>query len=71
MRELRGKLKHTAKTPRRVVNDFRNSPQSGIDNPCFYAELLNQAVWFEGLGLGLKANGTGLAAPLFTIVTGR
>ncbi len=36
-----------------VVYDFRNPPHSGIDNPGFYAELLDQAVWLEGLGLDL------------------
>ena len=36
-----------------VVYDFRNPPHSGIDNPSFYAELLDQAVWLEGLGLNL------------------
>ena len=36
-----------------VVYDFRNPPQSGVDNPSFYAEVLDQAVWLEGLGLDL------------------
>ena len=36
-----------------VVYDFRNPPSSGTDNPTFYAELLHQAVWLEGIGLDL------------------
>ena len=36
-----------------VVYDFRNPPGSGIDNQTFYAELLEQAVWLDGLGLDL------------------
>ena len=36
-----------------VVYDFRNPPGSGIDNPRFYAEILDQAVWLEELGLDL------------------
>lgn len=36
-----------------VVYDFRNPPSSGIDNPAFYAEIMDQAVWLEGLSLDL------------------
>ena len=36
-----------------VVYDFRNPPDSGIDNQDFYAEILDQAVWLEGLGIDL------------------
>jgi alkanesulfonate monooxygenase SsuD/methylene tetrahydromethanopterin reductase-like flavin-dependent oxidoreductase (luciferase family) len=36
-----------------VVYDFRNPPSSGIDNQGFYAEILDQAVWLDGLGLDL------------------
>ncbi len=36
-----------------VVYDFRNPADSGISNPDFYAEIMEQAVWLEGLGLDL------------------
>ena len=36
-----------------VVYDFRNPPDSGIGNREFYAEILEQAVWLDGLGLDL------------------
>ncbi|MDP7547136.1 MAG: LLM class flavin-dependent oxidoreductase, partial [Alphaproteobacteria bacterium] len=36
-----------------VVYDFRNPPDSGIANQDFYAEILDQAVWLEGLGIDL------------------
>ncbi|MBT5899054.1 MAG: LLM class flavin-dependent oxidoreductase [Rhodospirillaceae bacterium] len=36
-----------------VVYDFRNPPQSGIDNQGLYAEIMEQAVWLDGLGLDL------------------
>jgi alkanesulfonate monooxygenase SsuD/methylene tetrahydromethanopterin reductase-like flavin-dependent oxidoreductase (luciferase family) len=36
-----------------VVYDFRNPPDSGISNQKFYAEILDQAVWLEGLGIDL------------------
>jgi alkanesulfonate monooxygenase SsuD/methylene tetrahydromethanopterin reductase-like flavin-dependent oxidoreductase (luciferase family) len=36
-----------------VVYDFRNPPDSGIDNQSFYADILDQAVWLEGLGIDL------------------
>jgi alkanesulfonate monooxygenase SsuD/methylene tetrahydromethanopterin reductase-like flavin-dependent oxidoreductase (luciferase family) len=41
--------------PRRfgVVYDFRNPPDSGIDTPRLYAEILDQVVWLERLGLDL------------------
>ena len=36
-----------------VVYDFRNPPDFGIDNQSFYAEILDQAVWLDGLGIDL------------------
>ena len=36
-----------------VVYDFRNPPDSGIDNQSFYAEILDQAVWLDSLGIDL------------------
>jgi alkanesulfonate monooxygenase SsuD/methylene tetrahydromethanopterin reductase-like flavin-dependent oxidoreductase (luciferase family) len=36
-----------------VVYDFRNPPDSGISNQDFYAEILEQAVWLDGLGIDL------------------
>lgn len=36
-----------------VVYDFRNPPDSGIDTPRLYAEILEQVVWLEQLGLDL------------------
>jgi len=36
-----------------VVYDFRNPPDSGISNQDFYAEILDQAVWLDGLGIDL------------------
>ncbi len=36
-----------------VVYDFRNPPDSGIDTPRLYAEILDQVVWLEQLGLDL------------------
>jgi len=36
-----------------VVYDFRNPPNSGIDNKTFYSEILEQAVWLDSLGLDL------------------
>jgi len=36
-----------------VVYDFRNPPQSGMDNPSFYAAILDQVAWLDGLGLDL------------------
>jgi alkanesulfonate monooxygenase SsuD/methylene tetrahydromethanopterin reductase-like flavin-dependent oxidoreductase (luciferase family) len=36
-----------------VVYDFRNPPDSGIDNPKLYAEILEQVTWLEQLGLDL------------------
>ena len=36
-----------------VVYDFRNPPDSGINNQDFYAEIMEQAVWLDGLGLDL------------------
>ncbi|MBV38848.1 MAG: hypothetical protein CMM23_09395 [Rhodospirillaceae bacterium] len=36
-----------------VVYDFRNPPDSGISNQDFYAEILDQAVWLESLGIDL------------------
>jgi len=41
--------------PRRfgVVYDFRNPPESGVATPRLYAEILEQVVWLEQLGLDL------------------
>jgi alkanesulfonate monooxygenase SsuD/methylene tetrahydromethanopterin reductase-like flavin-dependent oxidoreductase (luciferase family) len=36
-----------------VVYDFRNPPGSEIDTPRLYAEILEQVVWLDGLGLDL------------------
>lgn len=36
-----------------VVYDFRNPPDSGIDTPRLYAEILDQVIWLEQLGLDL------------------
>jgi len=36
-----------------VVYDFRNPATSGISNQDFYAEILDQAVWLESLGIDL------------------
>jgi alkanesulfonate monooxygenase SsuD/methylene tetrahydromethanopterin reductase-like flavin-dependent oxidoreductase (luciferase family) len=36
-----------------VVYDLRNPPGSGVTNPQFYAEAIEQAVWLESLGLDL------------------
>lgn len=36
-----------------VVYDFRNPPDSGIATPRLYAEILEQVVWLEQLGLDL------------------
>ncbi len=36
-----------------VVYDFRNPPDSGISTPAFYAEILDQVIWLEQLGLDL------------------
>ena len=36
-----------------VVYDFRNPPDSGIDTPRLYAEIVEQVVWLDGLGLDL------------------
>jgi alkanesulfonate monooxygenase SsuD/methylene tetrahydromethanopterin reductase-like flavin-dependent oxidoreductase (luciferase family) len=36
-----------------VVYDFRNPPDSGIATPRLYAEILDQVVWLEQLGLDL------------------
>ena len=36
-----------------VVYDFRNPPDSGMDTPRLYAEILDQVVWLEQLGLDL------------------
>jgi alkanesulfonate monooxygenase SsuD/methylene tetrahydromethanopterin reductase-like flavin-dependent oxidoreductase (luciferase family) len=34
-----------------VAYDFRNPPDSGIDNPSLYAAILDQVAWLDGLGL--------------------
>ena len=36
-----------------VAYDFRNPPQSGMDNPSFYAAVMEQVAWLDGLGLDL------------------
>jgi alkanesulfonate monooxygenase SsuD/methylene tetrahydromethanopterin reductase-like flavin-dependent oxidoreductase (luciferase family) len=36
-----------------VVYDFRNPPDSGIDNQTFYGEIMEQAVWLDGLCIDL------------------
>ena len=36
-----------------IVYDFRNPPDSGIPTPRFYAEILDQVAWLDGLGLDL------------------
>jgi alkanesulfonate monooxygenase SsuD/methylene tetrahydromethanopterin reductase-like flavin-dependent oxidoreductase (luciferase family) len=36
-----------------VVYDFRNPPDSGMDNPSLYAAILDQVAWLDGLGLDL------------------
>jgi alkanesulfonate monooxygenase SsuD/methylene tetrahydromethanopterin reductase-like flavin-dependent oxidoreductase (luciferase family) len=36
-----------------VVYDFRNPVDSGIDNQTFYGEIMEQAVWLDGLGIDL------------------
>ena len=36
-----------------VVYDFRNPPDSGIETPRLYAEILDQVAWLDGLGLDL------------------
>ncbi len=36
-----------------AVYDFRNPPDSGMDNPSLYAAILDQVAWLDGLGLDL------------------
>ena len=36
-----------------VAYDFRNPPDSGLDNPSLYAAILDQVAWLDGLGLDL------------------
>ena len=36
-----------------VVYDFRNPVDSGVDNQTFYGEIMDQAVWLDGLGIDL------------------
>ena len=36
-----------------VAYDFRNPPDSGIDNPSLYAAILDQVAWLDGLGLDI------------------
>ena len=36
-----------------VVYDFRNPPDSGIDNQSFYGEIMEQVVWLDRLGIDL------------------
>ena len=35
-----------------VVYDFRNPPDSGIETPRLYADILEQVAWLDALGLG-------------------
>ena len=42
----------TKPTPRfGVVYDFRNPPDSGVDNPTLYANTLDQVAWLDELGI--------------------
>ena len=36
-----------------VVYDFRNPPETGMANPDFYAAIVEQVAWLDGLGLDL------------------
>lgn len=36
-----------------VVYDFRNTPETGMDNPSLYAAIIDQVAWLDGLGLDL------------------
>jgi alkanesulfonate monooxygenase SsuD/methylene tetrahydromethanopterin reductase-like flavin-dependent oxidoreductase (luciferase family) len=36
-----------------AVHDFRNTPETGLDNASLYAALLDQVSWLDGLGLDL------------------
>jgi alkanesulfonate monooxygenase SsuD/methylene tetrahydromethanopterin reductase-like flavin-dependent oxidoreductase (luciferase family) len=36
-----------------TVYDFRNTPDSGLDNPSLYAAIMDQVVMLDGLGLDL------------------
>ena len=36
-----------------VVYDFRNPPESGMSTPDFYAAIMEQVTWLDGLGLDL------------------
>src|SRR6201746_2035727 len=36
-----------------AVYDFRNPPASGMANPDFYAAIMEQVTWLDGLGLDL------------------
>src|SRR6201996_2546200 len=36
-----------------VVYDFRNPPESGMRTPDFYAAIMDQVSWLDGLGLDL------------------
>ncbi len=36
-----------------VVHDFRNTPETGLDNASLYAALMEQVTWLDGLGLDL------------------
>ncbi len=36
-----------------AVYDFRNPPASGMDNASFYAAIIEQVAWLDGLGLDL------------------
>ena len=36
-----------------VAYDFRNPPDSGIDDASLYAAILDQVAWLDGLGLDL------------------
>jgi hypothetical protein len=36
-----------------AVYDFRNPPESGMATPDFYAAIMEQVTWLDGLGLDL------------------
>ena len=36
-----------------AVYDFRNPPESGMNTPDFYAAIMEQVSWLDGLGLDL------------------
>ncbi|HEY1931643.1 MAG TPA: LLM class flavin-dependent oxidoreductase [Acetobacteraceae bacterium] len=36
-----------------LVYDFRNTPDTGMDNPSLYAAIIDQVAWLDGIGLDL------------------